>query len=122
MVPLHDVRRTLCTAPFVLWSLAGCLVAPAHAGGLDVTQTQGSDISHVDLSDGAIMGEFLGRGVECAQLRLHTGEQISIEGQDFSAVTPGTVLRLTGDFVRMSRCMQGRAFVVSTMETESPAP
>lgn len=76
----------------------------------------------VTLPDGTIVGEFLGPGVECAQLRLPTGEQISIEGQDFTAIAPGTLLRLTGDFARMSRCMQGRAFVVQTMTPEPPAP
>jgi hypothetical protein len=73
------------------------------------------------LPPGTFRGELLGRGVECMQLRLDSGEQISLEGQDFQAIPAGTVLRLTGDFARMSRCMQGRALIVRSFATEQPA-
>jgi hypothetical protein len=74
----------------------------------------------LDMPGRIIAGEYLGRGVECAQMRLPTGEEISIEGQDFSEIALGTRLRLTGEFARMSRCMQGRAFVAASFKADDP--
>lgn len=62
-----------------------------------------------------ISGVFLGPGVECPQLRLPDGEQISLQGGDFAAYRQGDALRLGGRFVMMSTCMQGRAFAVSAI-------
>jgi hypothetical protein len=60
-----------------------------------------------------IDGEVIGPGVECLQFRMVSGEQISLKGSAISQMSIGTPARLTGVFVRMSTCMQGRTFVVS---------
>ncbi|SEO23404.1 hypothetical protein SAMN04488103_1164 [Gemmobacter aquatilis] len=67
-----------------------------------------------------ISGFYLGRGVECPQLRLHDGEQISLEGGDFSTVVPGDLVTLTGNFIMVSTCMQGRAFLVAGISETAP--
>ncbi len=69
-------------------------------------------------ADEIIAGEFLGPGVTCPQLRLNSGEQISLSGGDFRQTAQGTRLKLGGSFVRMSQCMQGCSFVVTAFEPE----
>ena len=56
-----------------------------------------------------ISGVFLGPGVECPQLRLADGEQISLTGAVPDADI-GAALTLTGRWALMSVCMQGRTF------------
>lgn len=68
--------------------------------------------------DEIIDGEFLGPGVTCPQLRLKDGEQISLDGGDFRQVPKGARLKLSGTFVMMSTCMQGRSFLVAGFEHE----
>jgi len=67
-----------------------------------------------------IDGIFLGRGVECPQFRTTTGEQISLTGVLLPQVAVGTQLHLTGTFIRISTCMQGRAFRVSELTNADP--
>lgn len=58
-----------------------------------------------------ISGTLAGRGVECIQFRMGSGEQISLSG----AVPEGPigeVINLEGQWARLSRCMQGREFRV----------
>ena len=64
-----------------------------------------------------IVGEVLGRGVTCLQLRMQSGETISIEGKIPNPFTKGQQLQLTGRFVLISTCMQGRSFLVERFET-----
>jgi hypothetical protein len=59
-----------------------------------------------------LSGTVLGKGAPCMQFRTSTGERISLQGvspQDFKT---GMKLRLTGRWLRISNCMQGRAFGV----------
>ena len=66
-----------------------------------------------------IDGEVIGPGVECLQFRMASGEQISLRGSAISQISIGTPVRLTGGFVRMSTCMQGRTFLVSAASDPS---
>lgn len=59
-----------------------------------------------------IVGTPFGRGVECALLRLKSGEMITLTG-DLSELRRGEAALLAGDWVRVSTCMQGRTFQVS---------
>lgn len=63
-----------------------------------------------------IDGEVIGPGVECVQFRMASGEQISLQGSPVLQLQPGTPVRLTGVFLRMSTCMQGRTFRVSAAQ------
>jgi len=72
------------------------------------------------LQDEHIAGEIIGPGVTCLQFRMDTGEQISLEGSGVRGLAPGTLLHLTGKFARASRCMQGRAFIVSAAAATDP--
>ncbi|MCE6967294.1 hypothetical protein [Cereibacter sphaeroides] len=85
---------------------------PAFAGG---------SFREAQMQQNRITGTALGRGVLCPQFRLDDGEQISLEGlpPGSSAPAPGQRLRLTGSFLRASRCQQGRAFRVTAI---APAP
>lgn len=71
-----------------------------------------------------IDGEVIGPGVLCPQFRLDSGEDISLEAlpEGLHPLQPGLRLRLTGEFVRVSRCMQGRGFRVSGLTDPPPAP
>jgi hypothetical protein len=53
-----------------------------------------------------------GRGAVCAQFRMQDGTQISLENAPKQVFQTGTRFRLKGDWVRVSRCMQGKAFAV----------
>ncbi len=68
-------------------------------------------------NDETLEGVFLGKGVECPQLKLTSGEQISLSGAVAKDVALGEAVRVTGRFVNMSKCMQGRTFVVSSFAT-----
>lgn len=62
-----------------------------------------------------ISGTYLGAGVECPQFMIDTGEQVSLMGQGFEKIEVGQRLRLTGQIARASKCMQGQAFIVTTV-------
>lgn len=66
--------------------------------------------------DTVINGTFLGRGVECPQLLLETGERLSLSGGAVSGIEPGQKLRVTGRYARVSTCMEGRAFLVGKID------
>jgi hypothetical protein len=71
------------------------------------------------IADDQINGTFLGRGVECPQFRVDTGEHISLRGDGLIPIAKGTPLTLTGQFLRVSPCMQGRTFHITRI---SPPP
>lgn len=63
-----------------------------------------------------ITGEFLAPDVLCPRFRLIDGEEISLDSLPSDpALRPGARLRLTGRFLRVSRCLQGRAFDVRNL-------
>lgn len=63
-----------------------------------------------------ITGEFLAPDVLCPRFRLIDGEEISLDSLPSDpALRPGARLRLTGRFLRASRCLQGRAFDVRNL-------
>ena len=66
-----------------------------------------------------IDGTYLGPGVECPQFRMTTGEQISLRGDALDHLTIGVLLQLTGQFLRVSPCMQGRAFHITSLAAAS---
>jgi len=70
------------------------------------------------MSDAEIKGVFLGMGVECAQFMIDSGEQVSLIGERLDELTTGSKLVLTGRIVRVSKCMQGQTFMVSTVSVE----
>jgi len=69
-----------------------------------------------------ITGVYIGKGVECPQFRLPDGEQISLDGPGFDRPPVGSALTLTGRFVNISTCMQGRTFLVSASAPAVSAP
>lgn len=63
-----------------------------------------------------IEGEVMAPGVLCPRFRLADGEEISLETlPPGTSLTPGDRLRLTGSFLRASRCQQGRGFAVTAV-------
>lgn len=76
----------------------------------------------VDLAFVIVEGEHLGKGAECAQFRLASGEQISLDGADMRQFAIGDRLQVTGHFVRISTCMQGRAFLVQKAGPSTALP
>lgn len=64
-----------------------------------------------------IRGHYAGRGVTCPQFRLETGETISLAGINNDTLADGVLLIVTGNWQRVSTCMQGRAFRVERIET-----
>lgn len=67
------------------------------------------------LPDGAVVvrGEVVGGGAPCVQFRTDDGRQISLEGASHRDFAIGDRFELTGQFVAMSRCMQGPGFNVT---------
>lgn len=108
--PFGASARVVATV--LLWA------ASAHAGG-----DAGADILEDEtqvMTAPTFHGEYIGRGAECPQFRLDSGEQVSLEAADLSDVTPGTRLWVTGEFARISRCMQGRAIIVEDIRHATP--
>jgi len=66
-----------------------------------------------------IVGVLAGGGVECAQLRLDDGEQLSLTGT-VPKVPLGTRVRLSGHWAEISYCMQGRTFAVESASQATP--
>lgn len=99
------------------------LVGLGFGAGDGLAETAGRAVlPEIDLSGPGteapwIEGEFLGQGVSCMQLRMTSGEQVSLRGQDFSGFAIGAPLRLTGSFVMNSPCMQGRTFQATGVES-----
>jgi hypothetical protein len=59
-----------------------------------------------------IRGEVLGQGAPCVQFRIDGGETISLQGASPQEFQQGMRLKLSGQWLRVSNCMQGRAFRV----------
>ena len=70
------------------------------------------------MSDSEISGIFLGMGVECPQFMIDSGEQVSLIGKRLDELTTGSKFILTGRIARVSKCMQGQTFIVSTVNVE----
>lgn len=69
------------------------------------------------VGDNTVSGIFLGAGVECPQMRLTSGEQISLSGAVPEAAI-GEKLTFTGRWALISKCMQGREFRVEKQAEE----
>jgi hypothetical protein len=70
-------------------------------------------IAGVAMSAGiSIRGEVLGQGAPCVQFRMDSGETISLDRASPQEFKRGMKLELEGDWMRVSTCMQGRAFRV----------
>jgi hypothetical protein len=61
-----------------------------------------------------VSGTVAGKGAPCVQFRLSSGETISLQSASPQNYEKGARLRLTGVWLRVSNCMQGRAFRVSS--------
>ncbi len=59
-----------------------------------------------------LLGEVMGLGAPCVQFRVDSGETISLQGASPQEFQKGMKLRLSGQWLRISNCMQGRAFRV----------
>jgi hypothetical protein len=59
-----------------------------------------------------IQGEVIGQGAPCVQFRMDSGETVSLDGASPQQFKRGMKLELEGTWMRMSTCMQGRAFRV----------
>jgi hypothetical protein len=69
-----------------------------------------------------LQGRFLGPGAECPQFETLDGEQISLTGLPLPQdLAEGDRLVLTGRFLMVSTCMQGRAFDVETIALDVTA-
>jgi hypothetical protein len=64
--------------------------------------------------DITLSGTVLGKGAPCVQFRTSAGERISLQGASPQVFKTGMKLRLTGRWLKISNCMQGRAFGVAT--------
>ena len=60
-----------------------------------------------------LVGEVIERGAPCVRFRTQAGETISLEGASPQVFQPGMRLRISGNWVQISRCMQGPAFLVT---------
>jgi hypothetical protein len=69
--------------------------------------------------DGGIelKGEVMGLGAPCVQFRIDSGETVSLQGASPQEFQKGMKLSLTGNWLRISNCMQGRAFRVVQHKT-----
>jgi hypothetical protein len=67
-------------------------------------------------ADIIIDGEVMGQGAPCVQFRLDNGETVSLEGASPQLFKTGMKFKLSGNWMRISTCMQGRAFKVSHSE------
>ncbi len=65
-------------------------------------------------ADITLSGTVAGKGAPCVQFRLASGETISLQGASPQEYSKGARFRLTGVWLRVSNCMQGRAFRVSS--------
>jgi hypothetical protein len=63
-------------------------------------------------ADANIQGEVLGLGAPCVQFRMDNGETVSLEGASPQHFKSGMKFKLSGNWMRVSTCMQGRAFKV----------
>lgn len=61
-----------------------------------------------------ISGTVAGKGAPCMQFRVSSGETISLQGASPQEYKTGARFRLTGVWLRVSNCMQGRTFRVSS--------
>jgi hypothetical protein len=59
-----------------------------------------------------ITGEVVGRGAVCMQFQIEGGDIVSLENASSQIFETGARFLLKGDWMRVSRCMQGRAFAV----------
>ena len=59
-----------------------------------------------------LLGVVMGLGAPCVQFRVDSGETISLQGASPQEFQEGMKLRLSGQWLRISNCMQGRAFRV----------
>jgi hypothetical protein len=59
-----------------------------------------------------LRGVVMGLGAPCVQFRVDSGETISLQGASPQEFQKGMKLRLYGQWLRISNCMQGRAFRV----------
>ena len=84
-----------------------CLFFVATTALADTTDLMTQSDSNLE----TITGILVGQGVECAQFRLETGEQISLSGAVPEGAI-GTLFSLEGRWAMMSSCMQGREFPV----------
>lgn len=108
------MRQRTC-ALMLAAGISGALVPQQIRADTPAPPTRSAaDLMH----DETITGEVIADGVLCPQFRTDTGEDISIEALPAGApdLKPGDRLRLTGQFIRVSRCMQGRGFVVSQID------
>ena len=60
-----------------------------------------------------ITGEVVGRGAVCVQFQVDGGDTVSLENAPKQIFETGARFLLKGDWVRVSRCMQGKAFAVT---------
>jgi hypothetical protein len=64
-------------------------------------------------ADTKLQGEVLGQGAPCVQFRVDNGETISLDGASPQQFKRGMKLEIEGTWMRVSTCMQGRAFRIS---------
>jgi hypothetical protein len=85
---------------------AVCLTLAAHAGIVQAAEA--------GMQEPVILkGEVLGKGAPCVQFRAQNGETVSLHGASPQMFKKGMNLRLSGSWMRVSNCMQGRAFRVT---------
>ena len=63
-----------------------------------------------------IQGEVLGPGAPCVQFRMDNGETVSLDGASPQIFKAGMQFKVSGSWMRISTCMQGRAFKVLDAE------
>lgn len=89
--------------------LAGLALGGSLQGQPGTAEAAGAGMG----SEIKIQGQVLGQGAPCVQFRLSTGETISFDGAPPQQFKRGMKLAITGNWMRNSTCMQGRAFRVS---------
>ena len=62
--------------------------------------------------DISIRGKVLGQGAPCVQFRLSGGETVSLQGASPQQFKKGMAMRVSGRWISVSNCMQGRTFQV----------
>ena len=63
-----------------------------------------------------ITGLATNEGVECPAVRGDDGKLYTIVGKDTQKLTPGVRVKITGNIVEVSTCMQGTTIRASSVE------
>ena len=84
--------------------------------GCTTTTTTTTTTSTKDTKGMVISGVVTNEGVECPAVRGEDGKLYTIVGADREKLKPGVRVKITGEPVQMSTCMQGTTIEATRIE------